>query len=302
MPSSPVSASEWAVSVPAAVADLAAGAPLTPVWLNELGGITFQLGDGPARRFVKWSPPAGIALGAEVARLRWAAKFVRVPAVLEVGSTPRAAGSSPPESRATTQSASTGEQIPHPPSLRSEPACGNCTTPPRYGSARSTGRCRTDWQTSTGARLSLIPPIGTTITGRSTSSGRWRSSPTRRRSTGGSFVTATPVRRTPFFRRTVGTPGGSTLARWASPTGGRIWRWRPGARSGTTAPAGSDRCLTRTASSRTRNAPRTTACSGSWARDPCLVRTHNHFRRRRPRNRYPHSTTAHQRVRVVRSP
>lgn len=86
MPSSPVSASEWAVSVPAAVADLAAGAPLTPVWLNELGGITFQLGDGPARRFVKWSPPAGIALGAEVARLSWAAKFVRVPAVLEVGS------------------------------------------------------------------------------------------------------------------------------------------------------------------------------------------------------------------------
>lgn len=73
------------VEVPWVVVGLAAGQPITPVWVNELGGTTFEVGAGPERRFVKWSPAgSGLpALGGEVARLRWAARFTPVPAVLE---------------------------------------------------------------------------------------------------------------------------------------------------------------------------------------------------------------------------
>lgn len=68
--------------MPAAVASLAAGERLTPVWRNQLGGLTWQLGDGPRRRFVKWAPAAsGLPIGDEVARLRWAARFTPVPVV-----------------------------------------------------------------------------------------------------------------------------------------------------------------------------------------------------------------------------
>jgi kanamycin kinase len=73
------------VVVPAAVAALADG-PLTPVWLNQRGGLTWELGEGPARRFVKWAPAgSGLQLGRESARLRWAARFTPVPAVLDEG-------------------------------------------------------------------------------------------------------------------------------------------------------------------------------------------------------------------------
>ncbi|CAN5357780.1 aminoglycoside 3'-phosphotransferase [soil metagenome] len=72
-----------AVPVPAAVASLAGDGEVTPVWENELGGLTFALAGG---RFVKWTPHAsGIDLGREVARLRWAAPYAAVPRVLDHG-------------------------------------------------------------------------------------------------------------------------------------------------------------------------------------------------------------------------
>ena len=74
------------VAVPGPVADLAGPARLTPVWRNQLGGLTWQLGDGPQRRFVKWAPAgSGLDLASEVERLRWAAAFTPVPVVLEHG-------------------------------------------------------------------------------------------------------------------------------------------------------------------------------------------------------------------------
>lgn len=75
------------VEVPAVVSRLAGGAPVRPVWRNELGGLTFELGGGPSgpgspRRFVKWAPPGTADLPAEAARLRWAGAFTPVPPVL----------------------------------------------------------------------------------------------------------------------------------------------------------------------------------------------------------------------------
>jgi kanamycin kinase len=87
---------EDAVVVPAAVRALAGEHRLRPVWCNELGGLTFALsdghgpGDGDGRgapvRFVKWTPAgSGLDLGREIARLRWAALYAVVPAVLACG-------------------------------------------------------------------------------------------------------------------------------------------------------------------------------------------------------------------------
>jgi kanamycin kinase len=74
------------VTVPPPVAALAGGAHLVPVWRNQLGGLTWQLGDGPQRRFVKWAPDgSGLDLAPEVERLRWAARFTPVPVVLRHG-------------------------------------------------------------------------------------------------------------------------------------------------------------------------------------------------------------------------
>ena len=72
--------------MPRAVVDAAAGAQITPTWINELGGVTFALGFGLQRRFVKWSPIGGIDLRPEADRLRWARAFVDVPRVLQTGS------------------------------------------------------------------------------------------------------------------------------------------------------------------------------------------------------------------------
>jgi aminoglycoside phosphotransferase len=56
-----------------------------PVWVNVQGGITFAIGTGSQRRFVKWAPAgSGIDLGAEAARLRWA-RFAVVPRLLGDG-------------------------------------------------------------------------------------------------------------------------------------------------------------------------------------------------------------------------
>lgn len=72
---------------PDIVEKLAAGRETEAVWRNELGGITFRLGSGPDREFLKWSPPGGdVDLGEEVRRLEWAVRYARVPRVLAQGS------------------------------------------------------------------------------------------------------------------------------------------------------------------------------------------------------------------------
>ena len=72
--------------VPAAVRVLAAGQRLTPVWQNELGGLTFQVGSEPERTFVKWAAEgSGLDLMAEEERLKWAIAFTLVPRVLDSG-------------------------------------------------------------------------------------------------------------------------------------------------------------------------------------------------------------------------
>jgi len=71
------------VEVPRRVRALARGAALTPVWLNELGGMTFRTDDG---RYIKHGPRnAESSFAGEAARLRWAAPHIAVPRVLEVG-------------------------------------------------------------------------------------------------------------------------------------------------------------------------------------------------------------------------
>jgi len=72
--------------IPEQVAKLAGKAPVRPVWENELGGLTFAVGEGVGRSFVKWAPvTSGIDLDAEAARLRWARRFTPVPGVLGQG-------------------------------------------------------------------------------------------------------------------------------------------------------------------------------------------------------------------------
>ncbi|RKR76115.1 kanamycin kinase [Frondihabitans australicus] len=74
------------VETPPRVAELAGADTVTPVWRNEVGGLTFQLGEGPTRRFAKWAPHGrGLNLVAEEARLRWAVDYVTVPRVLASG-------------------------------------------------------------------------------------------------------------------------------------------------------------------------------------------------------------------------
>ncbi len=75
-----------AAPVPQPVLALAGERALRLVWENELGGLTFQVGTGPGRHFVKWTPVAsGIDLGREVARMGWAVRYTPVPVVLDHG-------------------------------------------------------------------------------------------------------------------------------------------------------------------------------------------------------------------------
>jgi aminoglycoside phosphotransferase len=63
-----------------------AGKPLRLVWQNELGGLTFEVGAGADRSFVKWTPASnGIDLSAEAARLAWAGLFTPVPRLIGRG-------------------------------------------------------------------------------------------------------------------------------------------------------------------------------------------------------------------------
>jgi aminoglycoside phosphotransferase len=74
------------IAPPAPVLAVADGRPVRPVWVNDLGGITFEIGADGQRRFVKWTPAgSGIDLAAEAARMRWAVAFTSVPRVLGEG-------------------------------------------------------------------------------------------------------------------------------------------------------------------------------------------------------------------------
>lgn len=71
------------VDMPPVVAALAGEASLRCVWANELGGLTFEVGED---RFLKWAPAgANLPLLDEAARIRWAGGYVPVPAVLDAG-------------------------------------------------------------------------------------------------------------------------------------------------------------------------------------------------------------------------
>lgn len=74
------------VDVPAPVAAVAGELATHVVWQNELGGLTFEVGSGGERFFVKWAPKAsGVDLALEAARLRWAIAFTPVAQVLDEG-------------------------------------------------------------------------------------------------------------------------------------------------------------------------------------------------------------------------
>ncbi|VEG58387.1 aminoglycoside phosphotransferase [Mycolicibacterium aurum] len=72
--------------VPPVVDDLAGGRPVTAVWVNELGGVTFAIGAGAPAEFVKVYPDdVAHLLALEVTRLRWARPYTPVPIVLGSG-------------------------------------------------------------------------------------------------------------------------------------------------------------------------------------------------------------------------
>lgn len=70
------------VDVPPLVERLARGDDLEPVWLNNLGGVTFRAGD----RYIKHQPRnAESTVDGEVRRLEWARRFTPVPRVRDHG-------------------------------------------------------------------------------------------------------------------------------------------------------------------------------------------------------------------------
>lgn len=71
------------VAIPAQVTRLARGAALTPVWQNNIGGLTFRADDD---RFIKWGPlNLEASMSDEAERMSWAARWVRVPQAIEHG-------------------------------------------------------------------------------------------------------------------------------------------------------------------------------------------------------------------------
>jgi len=73
-------------TVPAIVAELAAGAPIVLVWTNELGGRTYRIDRIDGAEFVKWCPDhPEFDLELESAKLAWAGDFVTVPPVIGCG-------------------------------------------------------------------------------------------------------------------------------------------------------------------------------------------------------------------------
>lgn len=71
---------------PAAALRIAAGRPLRPVWLNGLGGLTFEIVDPVAPSFIKFAPAgADLPLAEEAERLAWAARYTALPRMIELG-------------------------------------------------------------------------------------------------------------------------------------------------------------------------------------------------------------------------
>ncbi|GIH97025.1 aminoglycoside 3'-phosphotransferase [Planobispora siamensis] len=75
------------VAVPDVIAALAGDDAVTPVWCNELGGLTFRLDGTGGVRYAKWvaAGTPEIDLAGEAVRLAWARRWVPVPRVLEHG-------------------------------------------------------------------------------------------------------------------------------------------------------------------------------------------------------------------------
>lgn len=70
------------VELPESVRRIAGSRPAHPVWRNELGGLTVDVG---GECFVKWSPPGGPDLVGEAERLSWARVYTPVPPLLDPG-------------------------------------------------------------------------------------------------------------------------------------------------------------------------------------------------------------------------
>ena len=74
------------MTVPAPVIAAAGGRDVSPVWVNEAGGLTFAVGEGTGRCFIKWAPAgSGLDLSGEAARLSWAGQYHPVPQPLDYG-------------------------------------------------------------------------------------------------------------------------------------------------------------------------------------------------------------------------
>ena len=72
------------IAVPEHVRGLAGLAALEPVWVNNLGGLTFRTDD---ERYIKFGPRnAETSFAGEAERLKWVGAYTRVPRVLELGS------------------------------------------------------------------------------------------------------------------------------------------------------------------------------------------------------------------------
>ena len=72
------------VRLPPVVAELAAGRPVAPVWVNEIGGVTWSIGGG--EEYVKYGPPHWeFDADPEFARLRWVTRYVNAPRPIDHG-------------------------------------------------------------------------------------------------------------------------------------------------------------------------------------------------------------------------
>ncbi|MFJ2552183.1 phosphotransferase [Microbacterium sp. NPDC087591] len=68
------------IAVPHRVRELAAGAALTPVWRNGIGGLTFRTDDG---RYIKWGLlDLEASMRDEAERMNWARRWIATPEVI----------------------------------------------------------------------------------------------------------------------------------------------------------------------------------------------------------------------------
>lgn len=77
---------EEEIAVPGLVREATVGETASVVWVNQLGGLTFEV-HGPRHRFLKFAPRGStLDLRAEAERLSWAAPFTPVPRVIDLTS------------------------------------------------------------------------------------------------------------------------------------------------------------------------------------------------------------------------